>query len=97
MPTIDLAAYTGFLIVFLLVLCVVALVLMADTTSVAPHVVLRRVRCGRYGRTAQVEFTERIQCGLAIRTVRHCPLRHEGEHCGEACAWEPTWPPKPPA
>jgi hypothetical protein len=97
MPTIDLAAYAGFLIVVLLALCFLALVLMADTTHAAPHVVVRRVRCGRYGRTAQVEFTERIQSGLSLRSVRHCPLRHEGERCGEACVWEPTYPPAPPA
>jgi hypothetical protein len=89
MPTIDLAAYAGFLIVFMLALCLVALVLMADTTHVAPHMVLRRVHCGRYGRTAEVEFTERVQCGLALRSVRHCPLRRQGEDCGEACVWEP--------
>lgn len=97
MPTIDLAAYAGVLIVVLLALCCLALVLMADTTHVAPHAVVRQVRCSRYGRIAQVEFIERVQSGLCLRSVRHCSLRRAGEHCGEACAWEPMRPPAPPA
>lgn len=95
MHMIDLAPYTGILIILLLIVSFVAILSIVDTTYVAPHAVLRSVHCGRYGRNTQVEFTEQVQTGLEIRTVRSCPLRHEGERCGEACIWAP--PPESPA
>ena len=88
MHMIDLAPYAGALIVVLMLLCFVALLSIIDTRHVPPHVVLRTVHCARYDRRADVVFDERVQTGLTIRTVRRCPLRREGERCGEACAWE---------
>jgi hypothetical protein len=85
---IDWSAYAGLLVAALLGLCVAVLVSMRDRTHAPPHIVHRRVRCPQHGRTAMVEFTERVQTGVALRSVRHCPLRREGEQCGEGCAWE---------
>lgn len=88
MPSMDLAAYAGVIVVAIFGACVAALVAMRDTTHAAPHTVSRWVRCPRHERVAMVDFTERMQTGLAMRTVLHCPLRRPGESCGEGCRWE---------
>ncbi len=93
MPTIDLSAYAGLLIIILLIGCFGALVLMRDRGHAAPRVVSHVVWCPRHRRTVAVEFNERVQTGMAFRTVRHCPLRAENERCGEGCVWEPAQPP----
>jgi len=92
MATLDLAALAPVLMVLLLVAFFAALFAMRDTTHAAPHVVSRRVWCSRHNRAAVVEFIERVQTGMAIRHVLHCPLRDEGERCGEACTWEAPLP-----
>lgn len=90
MPTLNLAAYVGLLVVGLLGLCVTALVLMRDKAHEPWHVATHLVWCPRYERRARVEFTERVQTGMATRRVLHCSLRHEGERCGDGCAFEPV-------
>lgn len=88
MPAVDWSAYTALLVTVLLGGCVAVLLSMLDREKVPLHDVRRRVWCPRHRRTAMVEFSERVQTGMAFRTVRHCPLRREGEQCGEGCAWE---------
>jgi hypothetical protein len=88
MPTVDLAAYTPLLVVILFAAFFAVLVSMRDPIKAAPHPVSRWVWCAPHGRSVMVDFTERTQTGLVMRSVRHCPLRRRGEHCGEACAWE---------
>jgi hypothetical protein len=80
----------GLTVAVLLGMCVAALFAMRDRAHAAPHPVLRWVRCPRYGRTAYVEFIERMRTGIVTRTVQRCPLRRPGEGCGERCTWEPT-------
>ena len=90
MPTLDLAAYAGVLVIGFWALCVTALVLMRDKAHEPWHAATHWVWCPRDERCARVEFRERVQTGLATRRVLHCPLRHEGERCGEGCAFEPV-------
>lgn len=90
MPTLDLAVYAGLLVIGLFALCATVLVLMRDKAYEPWHAAARWVWCPRYERWAWVEFTERVQTGLAIRRVRHCPLRHEGKRCGDGCAFDPA-------
>jgi len=52
---------------------------------VGPHPVTRSVWCARHKRRVMVEFTERVQTGMMLRRVRHCPVRRQGERCGEGC------------
>jgi hypothetical protein len=90
MPTLDLAAHAGLIVIVVLAALFGLLVYLRDPVHAAPHTVSRAVRCPRRGRTAVVEFNERVQTGFAVRQVRQCPLRHEGEDCGEGCVWEPV-------
>jgi hypothetical protein len=92
MPSIDLSAYAGLLIIILLVGCFGTLFHMRDRDHAAPRLVSRFVWCPRHQRTVAVEFNERVQTGMASRTVQHCPLRAENERCGEGCAWEAAQP-----
>jgi len=96
MATLDLASYAAVLVTFLLGVCIAILFFFMRDREHAPlHAVRRLVWCPRHERTAMVEFNERIQTGLALRTVRHCPLRRPGELCGEGCAWESACVPEP--
>lgn len=90
MPTIDMAVYAplSLLVVILLAAFFAALVSMRDPIEDVPHLVSRWVWCAQHGRSVMVNFTERVQTGLVMRSVRHCPLQRPGERCGEACAWE---------
>ena len=88
MPTIDYASYAGLMVIVSLAAIVAVLFYLRDPARVARHNVARAVRCPRHGRTVVVDFSERVQTGFAIRQVRHCPLRREGEDCGEDCVWE---------
>ena len=90
MPTIDVAAYTGVFVIVLWAVVFGLLVYLRDPAHVAPHAVSRVVWCPQHERQVLVEFTERVQTGLAVRRVRHCPLRGPGERCGERCAWKET-------
>lgn len=87
MPAIDL---TPVLVVLLLLGLLGVLVYLRDPVNVAPHSVTRWVWCAPHRRAAMVEFTERVQTGILLRRVRHCPLRRPGEHCGNVCVWKPT-------
>jgi hypothetical protein len=89
MPTLDMAAYAGGVVFVLLAACFGLLALMRDPAHKAPHTVRRWVRCPQHDRSVLVEFTERVQTSMAYRSVRRCPIRGEGERCGEGCAWEP--------
>jgi hypothetical protein len=91
MSAIDLAAPV--LVVVLLAVFFATLVYLRDPVRMGPRAVWRWVWCPRRGRTTMVEFTERVQTGMALRSVRQCPLRREGEPCGEECAWQPTLAP----
>ena len=88
MPTIDYASYAGLMVIVALAAIVAVLFYLRDPVRIARHNVARAVRCPRHGRTVVVDFSERVRTGFAIRQVRHCPLRREGEDCGEDCVWE---------
>jgi hypothetical protein len=88
MPDIDLAAYAPLMLILLLAVLTAVVVHMRDPASSPPHPVSRRVWCDVYRRVVTVEFTERVETGIALRAVRRCPLRPAGSRCGEACRWE---------
>ncbi len=67
MPTLDLAAYVGLLVVGLLGLCVTALVLLRDKAHDPWHVATHWVWCPRYERCARVEFTQRPSLPMRVR------------------------------
>ena len=96
MATLDLAPYAALLVTFLLAVCIaIMFFFMRDRAHAPLHTVQRLVWCPRYRRAAMVEFNERVQTGLAVRTVRHCSQRRPGELCGEGCVWEAGSVPKP--
>ena len=93
MHMLDLAAYTGPLLIVALLAVVALLVSLRDQEHAAPRLVSRTVWCPRHKRMAVVEFNERVQTGMAFRSAHNCPLRKPGEKCGEGCAVQATqWP-----
>jgi hypothetical protein len=86
MPALDL---TPVLVIGLLVVLLAVLVHLRDPHNVAPHAVSRWVWCAVHKRATVVEFSERVQTGIVLRRVRHCPLRRPGERCGDVCVWQP--------
>jgi hypothetical protein len=95
MTWIDVSSFVALLVTLMLVGCVAALMSMLDRANQPLHVTRRLIWCPHYKRTTTVEFSERLQTGMALRTVRHCPLRREGEPCGEGCACESGVVPTP--
>jgi hypothetical protein len=95
MPALDWSAFMPVLVIVLLAGCGALLLSMLDRENVPLHEVRRRIWCPRHKRIAMVEFNERVQTGMAFRTVRHCPLRRQGEQCGEGCVWESGSVPTP--
>lgn len=90
MPPIDPVASAGVFVALLLGGCIAVLIGMRDTAHSPPHAVWRWTWCPRHERAVMAEFMERVQTGLATRSVTQCPLRRPGEQCGEGCRWEPT-------
>jgi hypothetical protein len=69
----------------MLIFCVGTLFLMRDPESAPPRVVSRSVWCAAHRQQTTVDFVERIETGLPIRTVQQCPLRDTGEPCNQEC------------
>ena len=82
---LDPFAIAGISVAFLLFLCVGALFLMRDPESSPPREVSRSVWCSVYRERTTVDFIERIQTGLPIRTVQRCTLRDARESCNLEC------------
>jgi hypothetical protein len=82
---LDPSALAGGFVALLLLLCVVALFLMRDPDSEPPHVVSRSIWCAARRRQTTVEFVERVETGLPIRTVQRCALRDAGGPCNQEC------------
>lgn len=79
--------YTVFALglVLLLSLCLLALFEIRDRQWTPPHPVSESVWCPAHGQRVVVDFVERVETGLTLRSVEHCPLRGAGERCGEEC------------
>jgi hypothetical protein len=88
MSAIDWSAYAALLIAILLGGCIALLLTMLDRVHEPLHVIRRQVWCPRYKRVTAVEFDERVQTGMAFRSVRACALRRAGEKCGDGCVCE---------
>jgi hypothetical protein len=73
------------LAILLLAVCVAAILLMRDRTSAPSRRVSRALWCDAQQNHAVVEFVERVQTGMVIRSVLQCSLRGSGHRCGEEC------------
>jgi hypothetical protein len=82
---LDPSALAGGFVALLLLLCVVALFLMRDPESAPPRVVSRSIWCRAQRKQTTVDFVERVETGLPIRTVQRCALRDTGGPCNHEC------------
>ncbi len=85
LAALDPFAIAGMAVAFLLFLCVGALFLMRDPESAPPRPVTRSVWCSVHRQRTTVDFIERVQTGLPIRTVQRCALRDTRESCNLEC------------
>jgi hypothetical protein len=86
LPAIDGYMAMGVAIVLLLGACVLILYGIRDRRWAPPRRVTRAVWCPSRNRRAIVDFTERVDTGLVVRTVEQCSLLDEGERCSGPCA-----------
>ncbi len=82
---LDPLAIAGMSVAFLLFLCVGALFLMRDPESAPSRAVSRSVWCSVHQQRTTVDFIERVETGLCIRTVERCALRDTREPCNLEC------------
>jgi len=73
------------LVMLLFAVCVAAILLMRDRTWAPPRRVSRALWCDARRGHAVVEFIERVETGMVVRSVLRCSLRDPGERCGEGC------------
>ena len=72
-------------IVIALSVCLVILFRVRDTEWVPPHAVSESLWCPIHRRRVAVDLVERVETGLKLRSVEHCPLRGASERCDEEC------------
>ncbi len=73
------------LVILLFAICVAAILLMRDRASAPPRRVSRALWCDARQGHAVVEFIERVETGMVVRSVLRCSLRGPGDRCGEGC------------
>jgi len=86
---LDPWAYAALLVAGLLVLCVAVIVALRDRSWAAPRRVSRWVWCPQHERAVMVDFSERMETGMLLRSVDHCPVRRPDERCGDLCILHP--------
>lgn len=82
---VDIYIVAGLSVAIFLALCVAVMYSMRDSRSAPSRVVSRSVWCAPHRECAAVDFVERVETGLTIRSVERCSLRGEHEHCAEDC------------
>jgi hypothetical protein len=85
LPAIDLDILVAVVLGLLMASCVGIMCLMRDREWAPPQLLPRTLRCEAKGRRAQVDFIERVEAGLRMRSVQHCSIRGGTERCREQC------------